>query len=66
MSLRSFFALVDLALAGGGAVVDGVRWLRKKLGPEESPTGPLPRRNEDSIREQIRRATILPPRPPES
>jgi hypothetical protein len=61
MTLRSFFGVVDLVVAIGGGVVDGVRWIQKKLAPEETPTGPLPRRNEDSIREQVRHATMRPP-----
>lgn len=68
MTLRSFFSLVDLGLAAGGKIVDAVRWARNQLGTEETPTGPLPRRDEEHIRDQIERATrhtILPPRPPD-
>lgn len=63
MTWRSFFGVVDLVVSVGGRTVDAVRWVGKKLAPEEPGTGPLPRRNEDSIRDQIRHATMRPPPP---
>ncbi len=64
MTLRSALALLDLAVAGGEQLVRAVQWIGGKIrqpGTEPGePSGPLPRRNEDDIRDQIRRATTPP------
>jgi len=64
VTLRSALALLDLAVAGGEQLVRAVQWIGGKIrqpGTEPGePSGPLPRRNEDDIRDQIRRATTPP------